>query len=387
MQGRYGRADNHEQYPKFSRSLSFLQQKYPGMKQVQILLPSFSRQATTITFSTGENKKSRAYFAYFINGGTDKIMGYRDPQNTIANFLRQIHARLYERSWGRQLVGLGGVAFLVITITGFFIYSDFMKKQRYPNIRKDKGMRIMMGDWHKILGITAIAFNFVFALTGAWLGLQPIIMKKIGFEAPNEYQRAPQISAQQDNKLILNWPQVFKQTKAQFPELIPRSISLSDEGSASLTIQGNIPGLVYERNINTLILDKRTTRPVYLYDVRAQPFCDKLFFVQEALHFGDFGGLAVKALYAILGLLASFLSISGFIIYLFRTEKKQKRQSGSMKIVFLGSAMIILLLSLTAMITLLFGYDLTASILAILINTLIISFLLYKLYRYAKSSS
>jgi len=243
-----------------------------------------------------------------------------------------------------------------------------------------------MGDWHKVLGITAIAFNFVFAITGAWLGLQPIIMKKLGFSAPNEYQINPSVSPEMDRKITIDWPQVFRSAERYFTDLQLKSISISDDGSNSLTLQGNISGLVYERNINTLILDKKGSKELYHYDVRKKPFLHKLFFVQEALHFGDFGGLAVKALYAILGLMAAFLSISGFIIYLFRTEKKEKRETGAMKIVFIGTAMIIFILAVTALLTLSLGYDLTATGFAIMINGAIGFYLVYKIFRYNSST-
>ncbi len=45
----------------------------------------------------------------------------------------------------------------------------------------------------------------------------------------------------------------------------------------------------------------------------------------EPLHFGRFGGLPVQILYAVMGLTAGFLSISGYAIYAIRTRRRGHR--------------------------------------------------------------
>src|SRR3546814_13544545 len=84
-----------------------------------------------------------------------------------------MHVRLYEGNWGQQLVGIGGLALAVVAITGLMIYGNFMKRQVWPAVRNRKNIRIVMADWHKLIGISPLAFTLVIALTGAWLGLQP----------------------------------------------------------------------------------------------------------------------------------------------------------------------------------------------------------------------
>ncbi|TDQ10284.1 PepSY-associated TM helix domain-containing protein [Pedobacter metabolipauper] len=362
---------------KFSRSLAELQKKYPEMSGLTISLPRQPGQVAVFNFKDG--KKT---FAYFIDAGRDRVEGSRNPLNSVANYLRQMHVRLYEGFWGRQLVGIGGIALLVVTITGFFIYADFMKKQPYPEIRQKKGMRILMGDWHKILGISALAFNFVIAATGAWLGLQPKLEKWFNIENPNDFTPKVIYSPESDAKMAVAWPEVLKSVKREFPELIPVSIVPSDDGSATISITGNIKGLIYERNINTLLLSKTTLKPVFKYDIREKPFSHQFYFVQEGLHFGDFGGLAVKILYTVLGLITSFLSISGFIVYFYRTDKKEKRKLSPLKITFIYILIIILVLTVIALISTLIGYKQAATLAAILVNGILTGYLIYVILQY-----
>src|SRR5690606_33094304 len=163
----------------------------------------------------------------------------------------------------------------------------------------------------------------------------------------------------------------------------PRQLSSSTNGSGTVTVRGNIAGQIYERDINVLVLSKTDYRPIFKYDVRQQPPSHKFYFIQEALHFGDFGGLMLKALYALLGLTSGFLSISGFVIFLLRRQKKKKFQrADAWKTTFVYSVAVLLFLIGIALISLFIGYATASLIAGILINTLLIGLIGYALLRY-----
>ena len=310
--------------------------------------------------------------------GRDKLLGSRNHQNSVANYLRQIHVRLYEGNWGRYLVGLAGICFVVVTITGLMIYGNFMKRQRFPEVRNERGLRIMLADWHKLLGIAALAFNLVIALTGTWLGLQGWFKVK----NPAQYKAPSIMSKKADLNTTINWQDALASSARNFPGLLPRYAVSSDDGSGTVSFFGNIKGQIYERNINKLVLSKSTLEPLFKYDIREKPFLHKFYFVQEALHFGDYGGIALKILYAALGLIASFLAISGFIIYFFRTEKKAMRKASPLKITFIYSVIILLLLLVVALVSTLIGYSTAAYMMAVVIDGGLAVIILYFAWKY-----
>jgi uncharacterized iron-regulated membrane protein len=103
---------------------------------------------------------------------------------------------------------------------------------------------------------------------------------------------------------------------------MPATISPSTTGEGIVEISGDIRGQVVEKHINKLMLDKVSGREVARYDVRQGTLGGKFYFLQEALHFGDFGGLLLKLVYCLFALTSGILSITGFVIYLKRNEKK-----------------------------------------------------------------
>ncbi len=370
------------QNPKIDRALATAKKQYPKMTGLLIDMPDQPGGVATFSFAVkGKDKASNKFYFLFVDPVKDEILGSRDRQNSLANYLRQMHVRLYEGFWGRQLVGLAGIAFVIVTITGFLIYGNFMKKQPYPKIRK-KNMRILMADWHKILGISALAFNFVIACSGAWLGLQPKLMQWFNIKAPNDFKAEAIIDKKDDAGIIVHWDKVFEAVKNEFPELRPGYMRASEDGTATIEVHGSIEGQIYERNINSLVISKTTYKPLFKCDISKASFRDKFYSVQEALHFGDFGGLGLKVLYTILGLVSAFLSISGFVVYLYRTEKKKKRTISPLKTTFIYTILILLILIIIAMISIFVGYRQASFISAIIVNGILIAFIIYAIAVY-----
>jgi uncharacterized iron-regulated membrane protein len=365
--------------PQFGNAIDSITSQFPAYSSLAIHLPEKPGDVAEVDVIIPGEDFLR--YNFFIDATTDRIIGQRNHQNSLANYLRQIHVRLYEGNWGRQLVGLGGVALVVLAVTGLMIYGNFMKKRSWPEVRKKVGMRIVMADWHKLFGISALAFNFVIAFTGAWLGLQPWLIRAFDITTPNAYKAPVVMEAEADKALIVDWTEVLSTVKKEFPELTPRDIVSSTNGSGSIVVRGNIAGLVYERNVNTLVLSKTGYTPLFKYDVRQQPFSHKLYFVQEALHFGDFGGLLLKVVYTVMGLISGFLSISGFVVYLYRYKKKQP-ETNPMKLTFAYSMVSILFLVVIALISLFIGYSQAATLAAIIINTILIGLPVYALARF-----
>ncbi|MGK6350211.1 PepSY domain-containing protein [Parapedobacter sp. DT-150] len=369
--------------PQFGRSVDSLIHRYPDYTSLSISMPDHPGDVVQVDLILQPEGGEPRRTDFFIDAGNDRVIGQRDHQNSLANYLRQMHVRLYEGYWGRQLVGIGGLALAVVAITGLLIYGNFMKKQRWPQLRKTMDMRIIMADWHKLLGVSALAFNMVIALTGAWLGLQPWLMRWFDITTPNTFKAPTVMEADADKAMHIDWNEALHTAKKEFPDLQPRQLSASTNGSAAITLRGNIAGQIYERNINVMVISKTAYTPIFKYDVRRQPFGHKFYFIQEALHFGDFGGFLLKALYAILGLTSGFLSISGFVIFLLRRQKKKKfNRTDAWKTTFVYSMIVLLFLISIALVSLFIGYAPAASLAGMIINTLLIVLIGYALFRY-----
>ncbi len=366
--------------PRFGKAIDSLTRRYPDHRSWSVRLPEHPGGVAVVDMTIRPEGGKARRMEFFVDTGADRVVGQRDWQNSLANYLRQMHVRLYDGIWGRQLVGIGGIALAVVAITGLIIYGNFMKKQAWPKIRKTVDMRIRMADWHKILGIAALAFNLVIALTGAWLGLQPWLARWFDIQAPRTYKPEIRFEAEADKAMAIDWDTALQAARQAFPDLRPRQLLASTNGAGTITLRGNIPGTIYERDVNMLVLSKTDYRPLFVYDLREQPAGHQFYYIQEALHFGDFGGLLLKALYAVLGLTSGFLSISGFAIFLFRRKKKKRQESNPWKAIVAYTLLCLLFLVGIAMVSLFVGYSQASTIAEIVINALLVGLIGYAGY-------
>src|SRR5690606_12802901 len=105
-----------------------LLEKYPDFTFQGIEIPPSPARPYNFLFFHNSEGGFKAQLA-FVNPINGAIMGEIERNNTFSNFLRQIHVRLYDGWYGRQIVGLAGIALVISTITGLMIYGTFMKKQ------------------------------------------------------------------------------------------------------------------------------------------------------------------------------------------------------------------------------------------------------------------
>lgn len=363
--------------------------QYPGYELLGIDLPDAPGEALRLDlFKKVKKQTDSDRQRVFINPHTGEVIGTRDEMNSLANYLRQIHVRLYDGLYGRQIVGLAGIALFLSALSGLVIYGNFMKRKGFTEVRRGRGLRIWMADWHKLVGISALAFNLMIAGTGAWLGLQPKLMSWFSMNVPNAYKTEKRLSSDADRLVPFDLEKTLAATRRHFPDLRPAVLRPSSEGQGVIEIYGDVPTGVYERHINKLVLDKTDYRPLFKYDVRGQNGWHKLYFVQEGLHFGQFGGMTLKWLYLALGLTASFLSVSGFVIYLQRKAPKglarPEAESAVKKKVFAYGMASLGVLFLIGFCSLTLGYVPTAQVVTASVYVGLAAWLIWEVARYVR---
>ncbi|MEM6813690.1 MAG: PepSY-associated TM helix domain-containing protein [Bacteroidota bacterium] len=313
-------------HPDLTKLIDSLKNEY-GVSNFAGITPSINKsQNWKVHFFVTEGIPFINTYSYevFFNPYTGKVVGVRDYFKTFGHYIRHIHVRLFNGILGRIWVGFGGLALLISTITGILIYGEFMKRQFFGAIR-NKNLKLKSADYHKIIGITTLLFNLMIAITGAWLGLQAILQPVLQVKSPERYERVEKpISKDDDIVYDVDFIKAFETSRALFPDLTPRSMAYSKNGSRTVTIRGNVPKTAYQNNISYIVLDKKDYRELGRYDIREKSLGDKVYYVQEGLHYGDFGGIWVKVIYSFFGLTSGVLSILGFVLYLERTKSKQK---------------------------------------------------------------
>lgn len=312
-------------HPHVKQLIDSLKSEY-GTSNLAYVRPTLDKSKNwIISFgSRGKNILQQRQNQIFFNPYTARVVGIRDYAKSFGLYIRSLHVRLFTGLVGQIWVGFGGLALLISTVTGILIYGGFMKSQFFGAIRS-RNLKLKSADYHKMIGMTTLLFNLMIAITGTWLGLQVFLQPALQIKSPERYKRIEKpISKEEDTAYEIDYIQAFETSRALFPDLIPGEMVHSRDGSRTITIVGDVPKTAYQDKINYIVLDKKDYSELARYDIREESLGDKVYYAQEGLHFGNFGGTWVKLIYSFFGITSGVLSILGFVLYLERTKSKQK---------------------------------------------------------------
>ncbi len=168
------------------------------------------------------------------------------------------------------------------------------------------------------------------AATGAWMGLAPLFEQGYRYvttssAAATTAKPARKVGSDAAEPVPMQSLDTMYATAQQaVPGLEARYVSLRQWGTSTAVagFTGNLSGHL----ASTARVDVNATNgvPKKVHDPRTAGFWSLVNGLMEPLHFGDFGGLALKWLYFILGMTPAFLSISGTLIWLDARQQRRR---------------------------------------------------------------
>lgn len=244
-----------------------------------------------------------------------------------AEFLLHLHINLHlPRSWGEFIVGLAGVALLSSLVSGVLAHPRIFKDAFH--LRLGGSRRLQEADLHNRLGVWALPFHFVIALTGALLGLSTLI---VGVLAMLLYRG----DTAKVYGMFLDAPPKVDARAAPLPDLIPllaqarakagggepQSLIVEHAGRADarVSIASGRPRQLVQQDQTSFDAKGRVVIDRHPQDLATGT---RLLGGIGQLHFGWFGGLPVRLAYGLLGLALCVITSSGVTIWLARRRNK-----------------------------------------------------------------
>lgn len=312
--------------PAIERATSVIATEMPTASAAVVFLPKSDEHSLRIQFRNS-GWKPRPFVpgqpwlsrSVFVHPSTGAILGEADDDRSLAVYLRNLHVRFFAGTPGRNLVGLLGVPLLVLCISGLMILWRFLANKSLWRIRWHRP-RSANADVHMLIGLLLCIPVLVFAITGFWLGMQVHLMNWFSIERPSAYEREAIVSAREDVSITVDFPGAIAAIKAAHPDLVIQRLSWSDDGQRTLRARGRTPGMIYERYSQGVVLDKLDHSVLKVTDTANARWQEKLFYLQEALHFGDFGGFILLVVYFVIGLLIGLLPLTGYAIWRLRSR-------------------------------------------------------------------
>lgn len=233
-------------------------------------------------------------------------------RDTLRGWLLKLHTEFFAGAFGVGLTGLLGAILCVLGVTGVWIYREFWR--HLFTLRWGRSARLLFSDVHKFVGITSAVLQLILGFTGAFWNLTQTV-EHLGGEVEQ-----PRIEGRL-YPATLSLAAMVRDGEARLPGFKAHFLSLPSVPSAPAVM---LWGAVEPRPLlanafgSTLTYDSATGAHCATNDLRAAGTWRRIKDTFQPLHFGNFGGLAVKCLWALAGLAPGILGVTGFLLWRLR---------------------------------------------------------------------
>lgn len=229
-------------------------------------------------------------------------------------WLYQFHFSFHLGMPGAASVALFGIAMLISVFTGFVIYRKFIWKVVTFNVRFNrKNRRTIASSLHRITGVWALIFNVIILFTGFWLNL---------FAFEKEVWKNEMIPTPPNTLVKASLDIMYAEGLQKIPDLVPTYVYFPTQPERTFSIRG------IRKGQNPLFAGGNSIQ----FDGQTGQFLNQTTFGDLSLwrqikatfyplHIGNFGGIALKILYIIIGLTPGLLSVTGFLLWWRRKTK------------------------------------------------------------------
>ena len=234
----------------------------------------------------------------------------------LLTVLFRLHIDLFADLPGNLLMAAMGVLLVVAIISGLVLYGRSMRKLPFGTIRHRRVARIRWLDLHNLLGVVTLAWVLVVGATGVMNELsRPLfaLWQATDVEerlAPRRNQSPPG----QDELASLQG--AYDTARQAAPGMTITSVVFpgSDVGSPHdylFWAKGATP--LTGRLFSPVLVDARSGA---LTTVLAMPWYLRVLELSRPLHFGDYGGLPLRLLWALLDIVTIVVLISGLVLWI-----------------------------------------------------------------------
>jgi len=249
---------------------------------------------------------------------TGDLFPAEPPDDGFMNLMLRLHTDLFMGLPGYLFLGFMGLLLVASLVSGVVVYTPFMRKLDFATVRSGRSTRLKWLDLHNVLGIVTLAWVLVVGVTGVINTLAlPIISLWQGgqlAEMTAPYKDAPPLER------LGSLHKALDTARKAAPGMEPSFVAFpgtlfSSQHHYAVFMRGTTP--LTARLLKPALVDAQTGE---LTDMREMPMYVKTLLVSQPLHFGDYGGLPLKIIWALLDLISIVVLGSGLYLWLGRRK-------------------------------------------------------------------
>ncbi|MCK0545516.1 PepSY domain-containing protein [Pseudomonas syringae pv. aptata] len=273
-----------------------------------------------ITAATAGTEPNSSH-TFALDARTGEALEMPSANGGFMMVMLRLHVDLYANLPGKLLLAFMGLLFVVAIVSGTVLYAPFMRKLEFGQVRVNKSRRTRWLDLHNLIGVVTLTWALVVGVTGvisacadlliaSWRNDALATMIAPYKDAPPLTQRAPA------TRLLEIAESAAPGMQADF--IAFPGTRFSSEHHYAVFLKGNTH--LTAHLATPVLIDART---LHVTAVVERPWYMDALGMSQPLHFGDYGGMPMKILWAVLDVLTIIVLGSG--VYLWWVRRRAAR--------------------------------------------------------------
>ena len=260
---------------------------------------------------------------FMLDARTGEALEVPSANGGLMMFILRLHVDMFAGLPGKLLLAFMGILFVLAIVSGTVLYLPFMRRHEFATVRTDKSRRLRWLDLHNLLGVVTLTWALVVGVTGVISACADLIIDAWRNDSLNAmiepYRDAPPLTHLAPATRLLDI------ADRAAPDMRPDFIAFpgtrfSSEHHYAVFMKGNTH--LTAHLLTPVLIDASNLAVTAVGD---RPWYMDAMGMSQPLHFGDYGGMAMKILWAALDLLTIVVLGSG--LYLWWVRRRAAKEN------------------------------------------------------------
>ncbi|MGH8663311.1 MAG: PepSY-associated TM helix domain-containing protein [Burkholderiales bacterium] len=236
----------------------------------------------------------------------------------------KLHVDLFAGLPGKLFLGFMGLLLVIAIVSGIVLYGPFTRRLDFGAVRRSHTSQIKWLDLHNLLGIVTLMWALVVGATGVINTWADLLVKYWQYDqlstllAP--YRDQPVVASSERASVQRSLDAALARAPGTTLSFIAfPGTAFSSPHHFTFFLRGNAP--FTSRLLQPVLVDAETAA---ITAAPKLPWYLTALLVSQPLHFGDYGGMPMKILWALLDIITIVVLASGLYLWL----KKRRNAQG-----------------------------------------------------------
>ena len=259
-----------------------------------------------------------------VDAHTAHFLDAPDFFGRFTYILLKLHTDMFAGLPGKLFLGFMGLLFVVAIVSGVVVYGPSMRKLAFGTVRNKRSRLLRWLDLHNLLGAVTIVWVLVVGFTGVINTWADLVLKIWQYgqltEMVGPFKGAP------IPKEMVPIQKAIDTARAKLPHMTPSFVAYPGTVFTSTThyavfMRGDTP--VTSRLLQPVLVNAGTGA---FTDTRTMPWYVTTLLLSQPLHFGDYGGMPLKIIWAVLDVLTIIVLGSGLYLWIARRSPSRRTE-------------------------------------------------------------